>query len=136
MLTAHQTALEAQKQLATAKSRLKDLVLQEQQLEAEIKSIGKVEYRERSTRGINIRIRLWNWKNIVCIPNEIGFEVSREAIKHFKRRKIEVVNNTETIEKNSFDIVLCRHVLEHIPSPLRTLWIIKSFLKIIYIRIR
>jgi len=68
-------------------------------------------------------------QNIALVPNAIGFDVSREAVEACRRRNIPVFDNIKDIPRDYFDIILCRHVLEHVPSPLDTLQQIRSFLK-------
>jgi SAM-dependent methyltransferase len=68
-------------------------------------------------------------QNIAFIPNASGFDISQEARKACKQRQIPVFDDLGDIPPAVFDIVLCRHALEHVPLPLETLQKIRKFLK-------
>jgi SAM-dependent methyltransferase len=55
------------------------------------------------------------------IPNAVVFDASQEAREMCRKRGFKVVDRVDAIEGNSFDVVVCRHVLEHVPYPAATL---------------
>lgn len=56
----------------------------------------------------------------------VGIELQQNYIDSLNSEDILCVNNLNSIDNNSLDIVLSFHVLEHLPDPLETLEEIKS----------
>jgi SAM-dependent methyltransferase len=48
----------------------------------------------------------------------LGFDISATAIEACRKRGIDVVSSFGEVPDGAFDIVLCRHVLEHVETPL------------------
>jgi len=60
-------------------------------------------------------------QNIATIEDAVGYDVSAEAVEACKRRKIGTIASAREIPRDYFDIVFCRHVLEHLEHPLHVL---------------
>jgi len=67
-------------------------------------------------------------QTIAMIPNARGWDVSSEARAICRKRKIMVYENLEDIPKKEWDIVFCRHVLEHVENPLSALTLIRELI--------
>lgn len=67
--------------------------------------------------------------NLALLPNPMrdGFDIGEFARQLSRQRGIQVFDDPDLIPSNSYDIVLCRHVLEHVDSPLDELRRLKSF---------
>ena len=63
------------------------------------------------------------------IPNAVVFDASLEAREMCRKRGFQVMDRVEDIQDGSFDVVVCRHVLEHVPYPAETLRDIHRVLK-------
>jgi SAM-dependent methyltransferase len=51
----------------------------------------------------------------------LGFDISTTALEACRERGIDVVSSFSEVPDGAFDIVLCRHVLEHVDTPLELL---------------
>jgi len=50
--------------------------------------------------------------------HKVGFEVNPIALGHCRSLGLTVYNSVDELQTDVFDVVLCNHVLEHLPSPL------------------
>ena len=66
---------------------------------------------------------------IALLPDAEGWDVSAEAREACRRRGIRVYENLGDVPAGSYDVVICRHVLEHVEDPLGTLRTIRRLLK-------
>ena len=60
-------------------------------------------------------------QGIAALPNAAGWDVSPEARDACRRRGVKVFDDLESVEPKRWDIVFCRHVLEHVCDPLGAL---------------
>lgn len=60
-------------------------------------------------------------QGFAAIPNAAGWDVSSEARKLCRQRKLNIYERLSDVPKKAWDIVFCRHVLEHVESPLEVL---------------
>ncbi len=60
-------------------------------------------------------------QSIASLPNAAGFDESSEARKNSALRGIKVFESYKKIPKKKWDIIFCRHALEHIEEPFNTL---------------
>ena len=58
---------------------------------------------------------------IYGLPNAAGFEISGEARQHCERRGLRVWGRLADVPPGQWDLVIVRHVLEHLESPLDAL---------------
>jgi SAM-dependent methyltransferase len=65
----------------------------------------------------------------VCVRGAHGYDASLEARTFAQKMGLEVYDNPSAIPRGYFDIVICRHVLEHVPNPLEVLSLHLSLLK-------
>lgn len=56
-------------------------------------------------------------QNIVHFPNAIGFDISQYGLDFCRIKGLNVTNDLDTLEDESFDYVFSSHVLEHHPHP-------------------
>jgi len=68
-------------------------------------------------------------QTVAGLPNASVFDASAEAREICRSRGLGVYERVEDIPDASFDIVVCRHVLEHVPHPAETLRHIRRVLK-------
>lgn len=64
------------------------------------------------------------------LPNSTVYDLSREARDACKKREIDTFDSIDNIPRSHYDMVICRHALEHVPNPLETLETMRSLLKI------
>ena len=57
-------------------------------------------------------------QGIAALPNATGWDVSKKALDECRRRGLRVVEDREAVPRGEWDIVFCRHVLEHLEEPL------------------
>jgi SAM-dependent methyltransferase len=60
-------------------------------------------------------------QGIAALPNAAGWDISPEARAACKRRGLRVFDDLESVEPKRWDIVFCRHVLEHVGDPIGAL---------------
>lgn len=60
-------------------------------------------------------------QGIAALPNAAGWDASSEAREICRQRKLNVYEELSDVPKKAWDIVFCRHVLEHLESPLDAL---------------
>jgi SAM-dependent methyltransferase len=64
-------------------------------------------------------------QSIATLANAWGWDVSSEAREVCRRRKIPVYEDLDTVPRGVWDIVLCRHALEHMEDPLGALRVMR-----------
>jgi len=67
-------------------------------------------------------------QGIASLPNASGWDVSSEAREICLRRNIAVYDDINMVPRKAWDIVLCRHVLEHLESPLEHLKLMRELI--------
>lgn len=60
-------------------------------------------------------------QTIATLPSAAGWDISAEAREVCRRRHVRVYDELSDVPKKEWDIVFCRHVLEHVESPLDAL---------------
>jgi len=60
-------------------------------------------------------------QSVAGLEGAIVYDASAEALQACQKRDIETVFDTKSLPDESFDLVICRHALEHIPDPLAAL---------------
>ena len=60
-------------------------------------------------------------QNIYALPNAAGWDISATAIAECRARGLAVFDTLEEVPRAAWDVVLCRHVLEHLEEPLAAL---------------
>lgn len=70
----------------------------------------------------------WNLCNIKC-AEKLGYDVSTWVKPLLDKHGTNFTNHTHEIPNGYFDIVICHHVLEHVPNPLETLKELKLYMK-------
>ena len=68
-------------------------------------------------------------QNIASLPNAAGWDLSTEARDSCKRRGLRVFDRIEDVPVAAWDVVFCRHALEHIEHPLDALKLMRPLLK-------
>ena len=67
-------------------------------------------------------------QGIARLPNAKGWDISSEAREACRERKIIVYECMEDVPKKSWDIIFCRHTLEHLEEPLEHLKSMKDLI--------
>lgn len=70
----------------------------------------------------------WNLINLKC-NTKTAYDLSTLNRKRFEENGINFIDQENLIPAEKFDVVLCHHVLEHVPYPGVTLGVIKTALK-------
>ena len=70
----------------------------------------------------------FNIKNLVC-KEKHGFDIATSVQEQVQKFGIKFFNKEEEIANEYYDVIICNHVLEHVPNPIETLSIIQSKLK-------
>ena len=60
-------------------------------------------------------------QGIAGLPHSSGWDISKQALDVCRQRGLRVIENLEDVPRREWDIVFCRHVLEHLEQPLDTL---------------
>jgi SAM-dependent methyltransferase len=60
-------------------------------------------------------------QGIAMLANAKGWDISAEAREYCKKRNIPVYDDFKDVPRRAWDIVFCRHVLEHVEEPLAAL---------------
>ena len=68
-------------------------------------------------------------QTIAGLPNAAGWDISSEAREVCRARGLDVVDEMAEVPLGEWDIVFCRHVLEHVENPLETLRMFKELVK-------
>jgi len=64
-----------------------------------------------------------------ALPAACGYDASAQARAFAKKTGLTVYDTVAAIPAAAFDIIICRHVLEHLPEPGQTLQHLHGFLK-------
>ena len=67
-------------------------------------------------------------QGIAALPHASGWDVSSEAREICLRRNLRVYDDIDTVPRKAWDIVLCRHVLEHLENPLQHLKLMRELI--------
>ncbi len=67
-------------------------------------------------------------QSIALLKNAEGWDISSEALEACRRRGIRVYDDLEQVPRGQYDIVFCRHVLEHLEAPLEALRTMRKLL--------
>ncbi|NQW93522.1 MAG: class I SAM-dependent methyltransferase [Polaromonas sp.] len=68
-------------------------------------------------------------QTVAALPNAHGYDASREARDIARAHGLKTFENPSDIPREGFDIVICRHALEHVPDPLEVLTSLGSYLR-------
>ncbi len=71
----------------------------------------------------------FNIKNLAA-KEKHGFDIAISVKEQIEKLGIKFYNMESDIPNEYYDVILCNHVLEHVPNPIDTLNIIKSKLKV------
>jgi SAM-dependent methyltransferase len=67
-------------------------------------------------------------QGIAVLPNAAGWDVSAEALASCRARGIQVYDELDQVPRNTWPVVMCRHVLEHVEAPLESLRVMRELL--------
>jgi SAM-dependent methyltransferase len=67
-------------------------------------------------------------QGIVVLPDAWGWDVSAEARDVCRKRNLRIFDDLAAVPKGEWDIVFCRHVLEHLEQPLDNLKCMRELL--------
>ncbi|MBT2968373.1 MAG: class I SAM-dependent methyltransferase [Candidatus Thiodiazotropha sp. (ex Ctena orbiculata)] len=70
----------------------------------------------------------WNIARLDC-QQRLGFDLAQHLEPLLSSQGIEFVPDTSTLADRSVDVMVCHHVLEHVPSPVEVLAEIRRLLK-------
>jgi SAM-dependent methyltransferase len=68
-------------------------------------------------------------QTVAALPNAYGYDASREARDIARKYGVKVFDSPAEIPAESFDIVICRHALEHMLDPLYVLTVLGTYLR-------
>jgi SAM-dependent methyltransferase len=68
-------------------------------------------------------------QTIAALPNAHGYDASREARDVARAHNVKTFDTPADIPASRFDIVICRHTLEHVPDPLEVLTALGTYLR-------
>jgi SAM-dependent methyltransferase len=67
-------------------------------------------------------------QGIAPLPNAWGWDVSGEALTVCRKRGLRIFEDLDEVPKGKWEIVVCRHVLEHLEQPLDALTCMRELL--------
>ena len=70
----------------------------------------------------------WNLIGLNC-QKKSAYDLSTLNVPTFQANSIQFINREDDIPSESYDVLLCHHVLEHVPSPGETLTFFRSLIK-------
>ncbi|MES9993180.1 MAG: methyltransferase domain-containing protein [Candidatus Thiodiazotropha sp.] len=70
----------------------------------------------------------WNIAKLDC-QQRLGFDLAQHLAPQLSKQGIDFVADTSTLAASTVDVMVCHHVLEHVPSPLEVLAEIRRLLK-------
>ena len=70
----------------------------------------------------------WNLSKLTC-AKKIGYDIGTHLQPIVSAHGIEFISDTKSIRDRSIDVIICHHVLEHVPDPSNTLTEIWRMLK-------
>jgi SAM-dependent methyltransferase len=70
----------------------------------------------------------WNIAQLNC-EKRLGFDLAQHLAPFLEKQGIEFVSDTKTLLDDSVDVMVCHHVLEHVPVPIDVLAEIRRLLK-------
>jgi SAM-dependent methyltransferase len=68
-------------------------------------------------------------QGIAALPNAAGWDISAEARAACRKRNLNIYDTLEEAPKAEWDIVFCRHVLEHLERPIDALACMRELVK-------
>jgi len=68
-------------------------------------------------------------QGIAALPNAAGWDIGAEARAACRRRNLNVYDTLEEVPRHAWDIVFCRHVLEHLERPIDALASMRELLQ-------
>ena len=68
-------------------------------------------------------------QGIAALPNAAGWDISSEARAACRKRHVNIYDTLEEAPKGAWDIVFCRHVLEHLERPIDALACMRELLQ-------
>lgn len=68
-------------------------------------------------------------QSVVLLADAWGYDPSAEARDLARQRGLKIFDTPDAIPQHSFDVVLCRHALEHMPNPTEVLETLRTYLK-------
>lgn len=85
-------------------------------------------------KGVPKQARLLDYgcglgQNIIHYPNAVGFDISQYGLDFCRIKGLNVTNDLDALDNESFDYVFSSHVLEHHPYPKRMIEEMKEKLK-------
>jgi len=70
----------------------------------------------------------WNLAALRC-ASKTGHDIDPTLRNHVQRHGIEFMENLDSIASKTFDVILCHHVLEHVPNPAASIEQLSNSLK-------
>lgn len=68
-------------------------------------------------------------QTVAALPNSYGYDASREARTIARAHGVKTFESTDEIPVAGFDVIICRHALEHVPDPLDVLTALGTYLR-------
>jgi SAM-dependent methyltransferase len=70
----------------------------------------------------------WNIAKLAC-NKRLGYDLAEHLAPLLEREGIQFITNTSELTDQSVDVMVCHHVLEHVPTPIEVLREIRRLLK-------
>lgn len=96
---------------------------------ARAKIFNKLYFKGDEQRGVVLDYGCGLGQASVCLTGAHGYDASLQARTFAAQKGLHVYAETSQIPRDFFDIVICRHVLEHVPNPLEVLSLHRNVLK-------
>lgn len=75
--------------------------------------------------GVGLGVNLF----ALQVAARLGFDISNFALDFCRQKGIPVTNRMEDVPRRSWDWVIARHILEHVPDPRGTLLLMRELLR-------
>jgi SAM-dependent methyltransferase len=101
----------------------------EEYYRARSEAFGRLYFQPEERQKIVLDYGCGLGQTVATLPNAFGYDASREARDIARAHNVKIFDLPGDIPHSHFDIVICRHALEHVPNPFEVLTALGSYLR-------